>query len=434
MRYHQISSILIPLSVLLAGCSSDPGPEPFPSGCSDPDTPGCVVSSEKQRILAPSVSDADHEALADGNTAFALDLYARLGSGPGRNVFYSPYSVSSALAMTYAGARTETAAEMASALHFTLPQERLHPAFNALDLALESRGEVADGQDGEGFRLNIANALWGQAGHPFLPSFLDVLAENYGAGINLVDFARSNEAREMINGWVAERTWGRIKDLVPEGAVSASTQLVLTNTIYFNAAWKFPFKEGATDIADFTLVDGSPISVSMMTGTAEVRYGEGDGYAAVEMPYDGDELSMVLVLPSDIEAFDEGLDSARLDGVLGSLEPRNVTIELPIFRVESTFDLIPPLKDMGMTAAFGDADFSGIDGQGGLFISGVVHKAFVSVDEVGTEAAAATAVILDESGPPEPAAIRFDRPFFFFIRDNATSAILFVGRVADPSA
>ncbi|WP_437747532.1 serpin family protein [Sorangium sp. So ce1504] len=167
---------------------------------------------------------------------------------------------------------------------------------------------------------------------------------------------------------------------------------------------------------------------------ARPGYGEGDGYAAVEMPYDGDELSMVLVLPSDIEAFDEGLDSARLDGVLGSLEPRNVTIELPIFRVESTFDLIPPLKDMGMTAAFGDADFSGIDGQGGLFISGVVHKAFVSVDEVGTEAAAATAVILDESGPPEPAAIRFDRPFFFFIRDNATSAILFVGRVADPSA
>ncbi|WP_437718994.1 serpin family protein [Sorangium sp. So ce448] len=421
--------------MILAGCDSEqPGPEPFPSGCSDPETPGCVVASEKQRILAPSVPDADRKALADGNTAFALDLYAKLGSDPGRNVFYSPYSVASALAMAYAGARSETEAEMASALRFTLPQERLHPAFNALDLALESRGEIAEGQDGEGFRLNIANALWGQAGHPFLPSFLDVLAENYGAGMNLVDFAQPSEAREIINGWVAERTWGRIKDIVPEGAVSASTRLVLTNSIYFSAAWKFPFDEEASDIADFTLADGSSISVSMMAGTAEVRYGEGDGYAALEMPYYGDEVSMVLVLPSDIEAFEEGLDGARLDGVLGSLEPRNVTIGLPSFRVESTFDLIPPLEELGMTAAFGAADFSGIDGQRSLSISAVVHKAFVSVNEAGTEAAAATAVALDESGPPEPAAIRFDRPFFFFIRDNATSAILFVGRVADPAA
>jgi serpin B len=436
MRYHQISSILIPLSVLLAGCSSGgtgEDPEPSPSGCSEPETPGCVLTSEKQRILAPSVSDADREALADGNTAFALDLYGKLGGEPG-NMFYSPHSVSSALAMTYAGARTETEAEMASALRFTLPQERLHPAFNALDLALESRGEVAEGQDGEGFQLNIANALWGQVGYPFLPSFLDVLAENYGAGMNLVDFGQTSEAREIINGWVAERTEDRIKDLLPEGSISGATRLVLTNAIYFNAAWKFPFKEEDTAPGDFTLADGSTVSVPMMAGTAEVRYGEGDGYAALEMPYDGDELAMVLVLPSDIEAFEEGLDGARLDGVLGSLEPRNVTIGLPKFKVESTYDLIPPLEALGMSAAFGAADFSGIDGQGGLSISAVVHKAFVSVNEAGTEAAAATAVALDESGPPEPAAIRFDRPFFFIIRDNATSAILFVGRVADPSA
>ncbi|WP_437678712.1 serpin family protein [Sorangium sp. So ce131] len=444
MRTRSICSFLLPFSLIFTGCFVDhndpaPGPEPepqdpSPTECSDPGAGDCVAASTKPRSLTPSVPEADSKELAVGNTTFALDLYRQLAAEPG-NLFYSPYSVSSALAMTYAGARGETAEQMATALRFTLPQERLHPAFNALDLALASRGEGAEGQDGEGFRLNVANALWGQKDYFYVPEFLDVLAVNYGAGMNLVDFVQaSEEAREIINGWVAKRTEDRIKDLLPEGVLTPSTRLVLTNAIYFNAAWQFPFEEERTAPGDFTLPDDSTVSVPMMAGAAQVPYGEGDGYRALEMPYDGRELSMVLVLPSDLGEFESGLDRARLEGVLGSLEDRSVQIALPKFEFESTFDLVPPLEELGMPIAFtGDADFSGINGQGGLSISDVIHKAFVSVNEAGTEAAAATAVVIGETSAPEPAAIRFDRPFLFFIRDIATSAVLFAGRVTDPS-
>ncbi|KYF58626.1 serine protease [Sorangium cellulosum] len=440
MRRPPISAILLPFSLMSAGCSSDgaaaakPSPQPSASGCSDPDTAGCVIASEKPRIRAPDVPQADAKELVAGNTAFALELYRQVGAEPG-NLFYSPYSVSSALAMTYAGARGETAEQMARALRFTLPEARLHPAFNALDLALARRGEGAEGQDGAGFRLKVANALWGQVGSSFAPSFLDVLAESYGAGLRVVDFAQApEEARGIINGWVAERTEDRIKDILPEGAIQPATRLVLTNAIYFNAAWQFPFEEEATAPGDFTLADGSTVSVPMMTGNAQVRYGEGDGYEALEMPYDGGELSMVLVLPSELGGFEAELDRERLDGVLASLGSRSVTMTLPRFRFASTLDLVQPLTELGMPTAFsGLADFSGMNGQGGLFISDVLHKAFVSVNEAGTEAAAATGVVIGETSAPEPATIHFDRPFLFFIRDHATGAILFVGRVANPS-
>ncbi len=441
MQTQRISALLLPFSLIFAGCFSDtsepspgPGPGPGATGCTDPSTAGCIVASEKQRVVEPSVTAADRRALAEGNTAFALDLYKEVGGEPG-NLFYSPYSISTALAMTYAGARGETEQQMAAALRFTLPQERLHPAFNDLDLALASRGKGAAGQDGEGFRLNVANALWGQVGTSFEAPFLDVLAESYGAGMRVVDFVKEpGESREIINGWVAERTEDKIKDILPEGAITPDTRLVLTNAIYFNAAWELPFEEEQTAPSDFTLADGSTVSVPMMNNTAQTSYGEGDGYAALEMPYDGGELSMVLVLPSDLAAFESGLDAARLEGVLGSLGTRSVSIAMPKFKIESNLGLVPPLEELGMPIAFsGDADFSGINGQGGLAISDVIHKAFVSVNEAGTEAAAATAVVIGETSAPEPASIRFDHPFLFFIRDNATSAILFVGRVADPS-
>lgn len=437
MRSSPIPVVLLSFSLLCAGCSSagaEREPQPSPSGCADPGTAGCVVASDRQRARAPRVSEADARELALGNTAFALELYRRIGAAPG-NLFCSPYGVSSALAMAYAGARGETAEQMARALRFTLPQARLHPAFNALDLALARRGEGAEGQDGKGFRLHVANAIWGQVGSAFVPSFLDVLAESYGAGLHVVDFVHApDEARGIINGWVAERTEDRIKDILPEGALGPSTRLVLTNAIYFNAAWQFPFEEEETTPGSFTLADGSTVSVPMMANHAQVRYGEGDGYEALELPYDGGELSMVLVLPSELGTFEAGLDQARLDGVLASLGSRSVTMTLPRFKIVSTLDLAPPLEDLGMPAAFSDgADFSGIDGQGGLFITDVLHKAFVSVNEAGTEAAAATAVVIGETSAPEPATIRFDRPFLFVIRDRATSAILFVGRVADPS-
>ncbi|XXY71546.1 serpin family protein [Sorangium sp. So ce291] len=429
----------MPLSLVFAGCVSDsvdpqPEPGPRPSACSDPGTAGCVVASEKQRISDPAVPAADLKELVGGNTDFAFALYQQLAGMPG-NLFYSPYSMSSALAMTYAGARGATETEMAGALRFTLPQERLHPAFNALDLALARRGQGAEGKDGEGFRLKVANALWGQVGSSFAPSFLDVLAESYGAGLRVVDFAQApDEARGIINGWVAERTEDRIKDILPEGAIQPATRLVLTNAVYFNAAWQFPFDEEDTAPGDFTLVDGTTVSVPMMNGSAQLGYGEGDGYEALELPYDGGELSMVLVLPEEGGELEAGLDRERLEGVIGSLGTRSVTMTLPKFKFESTLDLVPQLVELGMPIAFtGRADFSGIDGQGGLFISDVLHKAFVSVDEAGTEAAAATAVVIGETSAPEPATIRFDRPFLFFIRDIETGAVLFVGRVMNPS-
>ncbi|MGK3966041.1 serpin family protein [Sorangium sp. So ce118] len=440
MRRPPIFAVLLPLSLVFAGCASDsvdpqPEPEPQPSACSDPGTAGCVVASDKQRISEPAVPAADLEELVGGNTDFALALHQQLAGMPG-NLFYSPYSMSSALAMTYAGARGATETEMAGALRFTLPQERLHPAFNALDLALARRGQGAEGKDGEGFRLNVANALWGQVGSSFVPSFLDVLAESYGAGLHVVDFAQApDEARGIINGWVAERTEDRIKDILPEGAIQPATRLVLTNAVYFNAAWQFPFDEEDTAPGDFTLVDGTAVSVPMMNGSAQVGYGEGDGYEALELPYDGGELSMVLVLPAEGGDLEAGLDRERLEGVIGSLGTRSVAMTLPKFKFESTLDLVPQLVELGMPIAFtGRADFSGIDGQGGLFISDVLHKAFVSVDEAGTEAAAATAVVIGETSAPEPATIRFDRPFLLFIRDIETGAILFVGRVMNPSA
>ncbi|WP_434046039.1 MULTISPECIES: serpin family protein [Sorangium] len=437
MRRPSIPVALLPLSLLVAGCaprSAEPEPQPSPSVCGDADTAGCLVTSDKPRDREPAVPEADAKALVAGNTAFALDLYRRV-SVWSSNLIYSPYSVSSALAMTYAGARGETEAQMMRALRFTLPQERLHPAFNALDLALASRGEGAEGQDGEGFRLNVANALWGQAGSSFAPSFLDVLAESYGAGLHVVDFAQApDEARGIINGWVAERTEDRIKDILPEGAIQPATRLILTNAVYFNAAWQFPFDEDDTAPGDFTLMDGTSVSVPMMSNSAQVRHGEGDDFEALELPYDGGELSMVLVLPSAGGARFLDIDPEWLEGVFASLETRSVTMTLPRFKFESSLDLVDPLVQLGMPLAFtGLADFSGIDGQGGLFISDVLHKAFISVNEAGTEAAAATAVVIGETSAPEPATIRFDRPFLFFIRDTATGAILFVGRVMEPS-
>ena len=222
------------------------------------------VQSDKERVTAPEAADPDLAELTQGNDLFALDLYHILKTDRD-NLFYSPYSISVALAMTYAGARGETERQMADALHYTLPQARLHPTFNALDLALASRGQGAQGRDGEGFRLNIANAIWGQHGYAFLSEFLDALAVNYGAGLRLVDFAAApEEARVTINDWVSEQTEGRIEDLIPAGAIDALTRLVLTNAVYFNAAWSMPFDKERTEDGPFHLLDGEEVTVPIM--------------------------------------------------------------------------------------------------------------------------------------------------------------------------
>jgi serpin B len=394
--------------------------------------------SDAPREMDPAVPPADVGELVTGNSGFAFDLYQALRESEG-NLFYSPHSISLALAMTYAGARAETEGQMADTLQFTLPQERLHPAWNALDQVLSSRGEGAAGKDGEGFRLNIVNAIWGQTGFDFLQAFLDTLAVNYGAGLRLLDFQNDPEgSRQTINDWVAEQTEGRIEDLIPAGAIDDLTRMVLTNAIYFNAAWRYPFDEAATQDGTFHLPDGGEVTVPMMRQTEYLGYAEGEGYQVVDLPYDGNELSMVLLVPdeSTFAEFERSLDAGTVDGILGDLRRNQVALTMPKFEFDAKLGLANTLAAMGMPDAFsGSADFSGMTGERDLFISDVVHQAFVSVDEAGTEAAAATAVIMKLTSAPEPATeLTVDRPFIFFIRDIETGAILFVGRVVDPSA
>lgn len=408
------------------------------AACAQP-LAGEVIQSEKRRESSPNVDDTDLAMLIDGNSDFAFDLYQAL-SKEDNNIFYSPYSISLALAMTYAGARGETEQQMADTLHFILPQDRLHPAFNSLDIELSHRGKGAKGKDGEGFRLNIVNAIWGQKDYRFLTTFLDTLAKNYGAGLRLMDFINApEESRITINNWVSDQTEGRIKDLIPQGLINRLTRLVLTNAIYFNAAWQYPFDEDMTQDGTFYLLDGDEVTVPMMRQTESFGYAEGDGYQAVELAYDGGELSMVILLPraGQFKAFEGTIDARLVNAIVKALEPRQVVLTMPKFEFESSFSLKETLTGMGMPVVFSeDADFSGMTGYRDLFIADVVHKAFVSVDEAGTEAAAATAVVMQKTAalPSTPVEVTVDRPFIFLIRDIETGTILFVGRVIDPSA
>ncbi len=402
------------------------------ASCKSPQV-STVAASAKPRISSPDGGEIG--TLVDSNTAFGFDLYHAISQQPG-NLFYSPFSISLALAMTYAGAREETERQMAATLRFTMPQADLHAAFNALDQELAARGQGAKGKDGEGFRLNIVNALWGQRDYGFAQAYLDMLAENYGAGIRLVDFASQPEpSRVMINDWVSDNTEGRIEDLIPPGMIDSLTRLVLTNAIYFNAAWMYPFAEGATRHAAFHKLDGSEVMLPTMSLTESLAYGNGDGYQAIELPYDGGELSMLILVPDTgrFAEFEAALDADRLAAISQGLGYEQVRLSLPRFEFETELQLGDILAEMGMPVAFsGDADFSGITGSPELTISEVVHKAFVGVDEAGTEAAAATAVIMRLTAMPgEPIEVRVDRPFVFVIRDIVTGALLFAGRVVE---
>lgn len=401
------------------------------------------LRSTKERA-APTSTAAELVDLVEGNSAFAFNLYQTLRVVEG-NLFYSPHSISLALAMTYAGASGQTESQMAETLHFSQSQEKLHPAFNALALELASRGEGGQVRKGQEFRLSIVNAVWGQQGHEFHEAFLDILAESYGAGVRPADFvAAPEESRIAINDWVAENTEDRIKDLIPPDVINPLTRMVLSNAIYFKAAWAHPFDAANTRDHPFYLLDGSSVDVPMMRAEVEFSYAAGDGYQVVDLPYAGHALSMIIMLPDrgQFEAFEATLDAALVDRIAADFGARLVELDLPKFTFESQFRLGETLQTMGMSDAFASdaADFSGMDGKSCLagdpmclFIREVVHKAFVSVDEKGTEAAAATAVAMQtESAPPPRVKVTVDRPFIFLIRDRATGAILFVGRVTHP--
>jgi len=393
------------------------------------------VRANKERIVDPEVSEADVSALVEDNSAFAFDLYQELKETES-NLFYSPYSLSLALAMTYAGARGETERQMAEVLHFDVSQERLHPAFNSLDSELARRDDKR-----EDFRLSIINALWGQKDYTFHDDFLVTLAENYGAGMRLVDYKKSPEdSRLTINDWVSRQTDGKITELIPpgQGIINDLTRLVLTNIIYFSAEWEHKFLEANyTKNRPFYLKDGSEITVPMMASRLlSLNYSEGDGYQAVELPYEGEELSMVVILPDTgrFNEFETTLDGALAKAIIDDLETARVQMRMPRFSFESGFLLKKALSDMGMPVAFiwPHADFSGMTDEDDLFIRDVVHQAWVSVDESGTEAAAASAIAAEAGLEEGIIEFTIDRPFIFLIRDIETGTILFVGRVLNP--
>lgn len=406
---------------------------------------GCTANGsadEKAEIAA-----AAHQAVVDGNTQLALALYEKLRTGDG-NLFVSPYSVSTALGMTYAGARGETERQMAEAMWYpTSPQvlaklgvagkpmtaEEFAGAFGRIIHDLNARGGT------DAYELRVANALWGQKDFAFLDAFARLVEAEYGGRIRNVDFVASAEkARRTINTWVEEQTNGKIKDLISQGAIGPMTRLVLTNAIYFKGNWARQFDEDRTQDAPFTLLDASKVQVPMMNQKARFGYAEADNLQVLQLPYVGDELSMVILLPKAADGvgwLEQQLTAGNLADWLDDLREREVVVSIPKFKMTSKFSLEGVLRSMGMGQAFGGAaDFSGMTGRRDLFISAVIHQAYVDVNEEGTEAAAATGVVmrLTSAMPDRTPVFQADHPFLFLIRDNTSGSILFLGRVSDP--
>jgi serpin B len=373
-------------------------------------------------------------ALADGANRFALDLYKRAGSAD-QNLIFSPYSIDTALLMTYAGAHGDTAAEMARVLHLPagLAPADLHQAAGKLIARFQTARDHASGT------LRVANALWAQQGVQWLPPFLDLLDKNYQAKLATLNFADAEQARKTINDWVAQQTADKIQQLISSGVLNADTRLVLTNAVYFKADWQDPFEKFMTADGDFH-VGGKPetVKTSMMHRTGGVLFMQDDQLQAIEMPYAGDDLAMLVLLPRSVDglaAVESKLDEPMLGHVVAGLSSTQVAMALPKYKIAQRLALGSVLRTLGMDKAFDprEADFSAMDGNRDLVISDVLHQAYVAVDEQGTEAAAATGMVMGATAiMASPTAFDADHPFVFLIRDTKTGVILFVGRVQDP--
>jgi serpin B len=395
--------------------------------------PCLVLSPGAPGAEMKPLATADRTAVTEGNNVFAVALYGRLRHQNG-NLFFSPESISTALAMAYAGARGSTASEMAKTLHFTLPPDKLHPAMGALLRDLNAAHE--------GYQLSVANALWAQQGYTFLDDFLSLLKTDYGAGLNQVNFKGAPEAARLtINQWVEQKTQDKIKDLLQPGALRSDTRLVLTNAIYFKGDWETQFDKAQTKSEDFHLSPAQAATAPLMHREGRFSYFDGGTFQILEIPYKSKELSMIVFLPKDaggLSALEQSLTGSNLQQWLDKLgSVPKVIVTIPKFKMTQQFELGSTLSAMGMPQAFsGSADFSGMTGHRDFAISEVIHKAYVDVNEEGTEAAAATAVTMRAlamrapEGPPP--VFRADHPFVFMIRDNRSASILFMGRMADP--
>ncbi len=395
-----------------------------------------VAKSAAPRIGEPIGAAVMSEQAASINK-FALDMYKQLVED-NDNVFFSPYSITAALAMAEVGARGVTSTQIRQALSATLEGDLLHAAINAMDQNLMGHAEGT-----EGLTLNIVNSSWAQGDFFFRLDYLDFLSSYYGAGVNLLDFKNEPEpSRITINTWVEEQTNEKIKDLIPQGAINSSVRLVLTNAIYFLGDWLLQFNPDNTEDEPFTKLDNSTVESPLMRlgdygEKIKLRYAQADDVRLLDLPYRGERISMTILLP-DEGAFDSFEQSITIDSIHKLIQTLDSTdlppVKLPKFTFKTpSISIVPFLKKLGMVDAFGPADFSGINGQRNLFITDVLHKAFISVDEKGTEAAAATAVIFAESSAGDEPSFIANRPFIYLIRDKETGVILFMGRVLDPT-
>ena len=424
-------SILILASLVVLGCSV--------AGCIDmPTTSGQSAPPAGQEAPGPDAEGVGN--VSAGNNRFAFDLYRHLASDPGnagKNIFFSPYSISSALAITYEGARGTTADEIGSVLHLPENEALRRAGFAGLDAVLNGGDET--------YTLRTANALWAEETYPFLPGYVDTAGRWYSANVTNLDFIGDSDAsREAINRWVEEKTEDKIRDLLPPGSVNPMTRLVITNAIYFKGTWVKQFDPAETTEEEFQVAPGETVQVPMMHRTDEdaiYGYAETGSLQVLRMPYahgNGTELSMLVLLPKEenLTAAEEALDPETLTELRETLADRRVRVVFPKFTLETTYSLPQALAAMGMPTAFSDAaEFSGMDGTQDLFISDVVHKAFVDVSEEGTEAAAATGVVMNVASAPggdTTPVFRADHPFVFLIVEEDTGTILFAGRVVNP--
>lgn len=418
-------AVLVLFALVLSACSAAASPSTGDIALARADVPRASAGPDDAAAAAAAIN------------AFGVDLYPAFAADSANTVF-SPASIALALGMARAGARGQTATEMDAVLHELAADD--HAGWlNALDQALAGRsGTYRDmGENALEVALRIANAPFAQRDMPLEPSYLDALAARYGAGLRLVDYKTDTEgARQRINGWVADQTEGRIPELLVPGVLTPLSRLTLANAIYLKAPWLTAFPAESTADGAFTRPDGSTVTVPLMSLSESMRYAAGTGWRAVEVPYVGGSLAMTVIVPDDLAAFEQGMSADGLAAVTAALAETQVSLALPRFSIETKTELADVLAALGMPSAFDDAraDFSGITTAEQLVISAVIHQANIDVDEKGTEAAAATAVVMRAGAmPAEPVTLRVDRPFIYALRDLPTGAILFLGRVTDPS-
>jgi len=426
-------AVLAILFSIIAGCTG--------TNAEQPASPAVEKTPVEQIPTSVSgLNDSGIQAVTHANNRFAFDLYSRLAKKPayaGSNIFFSPFSISSALAITYEGAKGTTADEIRSVFYFPENDSLLREGFSGLNSGINT----GDSR----YSLRTANALWAEKTYPFLSGYTSTAERYYGGNTTNLDFiGQPDESRITINDWVEDKTEDKIKDLIPAGVINPMTRLVITNAIYFKGDWVRQFDKNLTTDADFRTDTGKTVRVPMMQRTdeaAEYLYAENDDVQMVSMPYDsnnGRGLSMIVLLPkgNNLTAVESSLNADTLSSLQHSATTRHVKVYFPKFTLETKYSLPETLGAMGMPTAFtGAADFSGMDGTKTLYISDVIHQAFVDVNEEGTEAAAATAVMLGRAAvttDPVPV-FRADHPFIFLIQDNYTGSILFMGRVVNPA-